>query len=559
MAHFLTATDWQAQHARAVQREAALKAEVRQLQATIGELHAQIAQLRQEHAQQEEQITEKDQKIEALKARVVELARQVFGRRTEKTSDATSADHDPAQEPTDTGSGDASGDEKPQPPTDKGRKRGQQPGAAGHGRQRHVNVPCIEEVCELPEPECRCPKCGKHFSDFPGTEDSDQIEWEVILRRRVYKRKRYRPTCDCPENPGIVTAPVPPKLIPKGMFATSFWVRLLLEKYLFQRPVYRILKVLSLEGLDVSQGTLTGGLKRLGELVQPIYTRILERSRAANHWKMDETRWTVFEEVDGKVGHRWWLWVIIACDTVVYLLEPTRSATVPKNHLGPDPEGIINADRYAVYTSLGDKVQVAFCWSHLRRDFVRVEKSYRSLAGWAQQWVTRINEVFRLNRERLKVRSNPQAFAVADQALREAVEAMAREADRQLADPHLHRAARKVLQSMRERWSGYTIFVDRPEIPPDNNESERRLRNPVVGRKNYYGSGSQWSAMLTAILFTIFQTLLKNQIDPQKWLFGYFQACAENGGRAPEDLEAWLPWNLPAEKKAAWHYPERPP
>ncbi len=45
---------WQAQHARAVQREAALKTEVQQLQATIGELHAQIAQLRQQHAQQEE-------------------------------------------------------------------------------------------------------------------------------------------------------------------------------------------------------------------------------------------------------------------------------------------------------------------------------------------------------------------------------------------------------------------------------------------------------------------------------------------------------------------------
>jgi len=348
-----------------------------------------------------------------------------------------------------------------------------------------VNLPSVEQVCELPEAERRCPRCGKGFRDFPGTEDSEEIEWEVIVRRRVYRRKRYQPTCDCQESPGIVTAPVPPKLIPKGMFSTSFWVRLVLEKYLFQRPLCRILKVLSLEGLDVSQGTVTGGLKRLGELLQPIYTRILERSRAAHRWKMDETRWMVFVEIDGKVGYRWWLWVIITDDTVVYLLEPTRSATVPKDHLGLDPEGIINADRYAVYTSLGEKVQVAFCWSHLRRDFIRIGEGYRCLAGWAQQWKTRINEIFHLNRERLKVQSNPQAFEVADQALREAVEAMARETDRQLADPHLHRAARKVLQSMRERWSGYTIFVDHPEIPMDNNESYAaggiRLVMPTAG------------------------------------------------------------------------------
>ena len=96
------------------------------------------------------------------------------------------------------------------------------------------------------------------------------------------------------------------------------------------------------------QAQITGGLQRIGELLQPIYTRILERSRAANHWKMDEMCWLVFEEVEGKDSYRWWLWVVITDDTVAYLLEPTRSAKVPSHHLGEDPTGIINADRYSV-------------------------------------------------------------------------------------------------------------------------------------------------------------------------------------------------------------------
>jgi len=160
---------------------------------------------------------------------------------------------------------------------------------------------------------------------------------------------------------GIVTAPCPPKLIPKGMFAVSFWVRLLMEKFLFQRPLHRVRKVLALEGLSVSQGTLTGGLQRIGELLQPVYARLLERSRTANHWKMDETRWLVFEEIQGKDGYRWWLWVVITDDTVVFLLEPTRSAQVPRNHLGENAKGIINADRYSVYKALGVNILVAFC------------------------------------------------------------------------------------------------------------------------------------------------------------------------------------------------------
>ena len=229
-----------------------------------------------------------------------------------------------------------------------------------------------------------------------------------------------------------------------------------------------------LEGLPISPGTLTGGLKQLGELLQPVYTRLREHHRAADHWKRDETRWLVFEPVNGQVGYRWWLWVILTVDTVVYLLEPTRSAKVPRDHLGPDPQGIIKAERYAVYTAPGDRVYVAFCWSPLRRDFIRVQDGYPALADGAQQWVRRISESFPLNHERLKVGANRPAFEVADQALREALEALTPVRDRQLADGHLPPAAGKVLHSMPERWSGYPIFVDQPEIPLDNNESERR-------------------------------------------------------------------------------------
>jgi len=84
-------------------------------------------------------------------------------------------------------------------------------------------------------------------------------------------------------------------------------------------------------------------------------------------------------------------------------------------------------------------------------------------------------------------------------------------------------------------------------------------RQIVVGRKNYYGNGSVWSGMLTAMLFSLFQTLLKKEIDPQKFLKHYFEACAENGGRVPENLAAFFPWNLSEEEKSAWRYQKKPP
>jgi transposase len=274
---------------------------------------------------------------------------------------------------------------------------------------------------------------------------------------------------------------------------------------------------------------------------------------------MDETRWMVFAEVQGKSGYRWWLWVIVTKDTVAYILDPSRSGEIPRNHLGEEAQGILSVDRYAAYKTLGEKISIAFCWTHVRRDFLEIRNGYRRLCVWAQTWVDRINELFRMNRQRLSARSQPEVFGVHDHALREALSDMARERDRQLEDPSLHPAARGALSSLKNHWEGLLIFVDHPEIPMDNSEAERRLRNPVVGRKNYYGSGSIWSGALAACAFTIFQTLLTNEIHPQKFLEAYFEACAQGGGQVPKDLERFLPWNLSSEQKDAWSYQSRSP
>ena len=154
--------------------------------------------------------------------------------------------------------------------SDTPRGHGQQEGARRHGRKCHEDLPAVEQIHESPEAERCCLACGKPFGDVPGTEDSEEIESEVIVHRRIHKRRHYQPTCDCHTVPGIALAPPPAKLLRRGKFTISFGVRLLLEKFLFQRPLYRMLKLLSLEGLDVSPDTITGRLQGLGELLQPV-------------------------------------------------------------------------------------------------------------------------------------------------------------------------------------------------------------------------------------------------------------------------------------------------
>jgi transposase len=61
--------------------------------------------------------------------------------------------------------------------------------------------------------------------------------------------------------------------------------------------------------------------------------------------------------------------------------------------------------------------------------------------------------------------------------------------------------------------------------------------------------------MLAAMMFTIMETLLMNQLSPLAWLTAYLQACAEAGGRSPETIESFLPWRLSEQQRAAWGYP----
>ena len=165
--------------------------------------------------------------------------------------------------------------------------------------------------------------------------------------------------------------------------------------------------------------------------------------------------------------------------------------------------------------------------------------------GWALQWLGRIRELYQGNRQRL---ANP-VDPVPQDDLRQAVAAMRQQLDAELADPALRMPVRKVLTSLQEHWPGLTLFVDDPRIPMDNNLSERRVRGPALGRKNYYGSGALWSGQLAATLFSILATLKLWQINPRLWLTWYLQSCAEAGSKAPTDIKPFLPWNLSADRR----------
>jgi transposase len=515
-----------------------LRQQVDGLQRDNLELRRQVGYWKSRHRDSLARIAALEKDVERLEGEKRQLKADLFGRRSETQSRNERANHldDPQDDP-----------QKPQ------RKRGQQPENPGPKRRDYSPLPARVSSSELPPERCACPRCGRPLLARSDTEDSEQIEIEVQAYRRVIRRRRYRRTCTC-DGPSTVTAPALPKLIPKSRYGTSVWVEILLDKYSSYRPTERLLASWRLWGLDLAAGTVTDGLRRLEVLLRPIYEALKERNPRGDLHQGDETRWRVFVALEGKQGYGWWLWVVLGPDTVIYLLDARRSHEVPEGHFRAESRGVLVVDRYSAYKAMSwvkaGVLVLAFCWAHVRRDFLRVGKGWPEWKTWALGWLRRIRALYRLNDRRLAATKDVPAFAEADGRLRQAVAEMKAEMETELARAELATPCRKALESLREHWEGLTRFVDDVRIPMDNNASERRERGPAVARKNFYGSGSLWSGQQAAAMFSLVATLSLWGLNPRSWLTWYFEQCAASGGKVPTDIRPFLPWNLDAAKRS---------
>ena len=237
------------------------------LEAQNTRLAGENVRLEAENATLAATVAAQQEQSAALKQRVVTLSRMLFGTSSEKdgagkrqaggqAADAGGGDDAPA------GDGGAAG----------GRRRGQRPGSAGHGRRRMSTWRPREQVHDIPEGERRCPRCGRAYELF-GEDASEQVSWRVRVWRVVHRRRKYARCCQCPV-PAVRTAPGPATLIPRGLFTTEFCVNLLVAKYALGLPFNRVIAMLAMQGLEVAPGTLAGVARRLEELLAPLAAAI---------------------------------------------------------------------------------------------------------------------------------------------------------------------------------------------------------------------------------------------------------------------------------------------
>lgn len=460
------------------------------------------------------------------------LRHQIFGDKSERAASSQTAPANPAEP-------------KPDAP-----KRGKKRGTKGRGRNRDGGEPKPINH-DLDDCDKFC-KCGDGFDlrDLPGVVSYETHFEEIVVVREHRRRKCIRYCKKCGKTAGVKTAKAPDKLIPKSKYSTEFWRFLIEEKFWLQRPLNRTREKLKWLGATVRLGTITNSLQLLHKrsVFEVIYELILDRSRLAELRHMDDTGWKMFAESAEKHSSRWYMWVSITSDTTVFILDPRRSNEVIAEHLQGASDGIIVCDRHSSFKCFAKNNQgfiIAFCWIHQRRDFKNLQIAHPVHYQWAEGWLNRIDALIAQNKVRLAAITEPEQFKIEDGILRKMIDEMKKAIDAGLADSSLAKEKVAELESLKNHWSGLTVFVERPYVPMSNNEAERALRDAVLGRKSYYGSRALWSGYLTSHLFTIYATLEQNGIDPHQWMGEYLHACAKNNGLPPpgKELQRFLPWN----------------
>jgi transposase len=430
------------------------------------------------------------------------------------------------------------------------KKRGQKPGSKGHGRNQ--NTETNTEVKYLEIPGCACNTCGQPYLLMPRTEASPLTEIEIDLVRTVYQRCIYVSKCDC-EGRKIKVAELPAKLFPRTEVGNTLWVWLIIQKFLHGMPQNRILKQLSLWGFSLPASTATGGYKFINELLKPLVKALKDHCRGANLWNADETTWRVF----GENKQRWWFWLISCEDATVYLLDPSRSNKVP-NEFFAGSTGILMSDRFSSYKGMQASIRKAWCWAHMRRDILNIYNGIPKLKTWAKAWLLEITRLYVLHHGHFSLwkqgTTEGENWEQSLVSLTSHVNQMQKKWYNEVSRTGLHKEQSKILRSMERHWKGLTIFLEDPRIPLDNNRAERLLRNPVILRKNSFGSGAPWAGQFAARVFSLVQTWLLNGLDPQKLLLDYFNECSKTG-KPPPDIEGFLPWKMSPERKNQFSLP----
>jgi len=178
--------------------------------------------------------------------------------------------------------------------------------------------------------------------------------------------------------------------------------------------------------------------------------------------------------------------------------------------------GIVHFDCYAPYKKLpAERITVAFCWSHLRREFFKIAE--RGDAPIATEAVARIAQIYVIEKD-VRGTSADERRVARQARSRPLVDALRIFFEHQLARLSGGSDTARIIRYGLRHWDGLTRFLDDGRIELDTNIVERSMRPQALTRKNALFAGHDDGAENWAIVASLIEACKLNDVEPQAYL-----------------------------------------
>jgi transposase len=374
---------------------------------------------------------------------------------------------------------------------------GKAPAKPAAARQRQINrgalpahLPREEIAIDVADKTCAC--CGglKHRIGEDVSERLDVIPAQ--LKVLVTRRPKYACAACAGE---VVQAGAPERLIENGIPTEALVAHVLVAKYADHTPLYRQAQIYARQGIELDRSTLADWVGRAAFLLRPVHERLLAGLKGSAKLFADETTAPVLDPGRGrtKTGQLWAYarddrpWGGTDPPGVAYVYAPDRKAERPIAHLAGF-KGILQVDGYGGYRVLADRgdVQLAFCWSHVRRRFF--ELAAAGPAPIASDALERIAGLYGVEKD-IRGRSNDERHAVRQDRSRPIINDLEPWLRAKLALISQKTKLAEAIRYALSRWDGLTRFLDDGRIEIDSNVVERSIR-PIAMTESFYTSSS---------------------------------------------------------------------
>ena len=475
-------------------------------------------------AQEEAAVTQA-----ALTGRVAELEqqlrwfqRQIFGEKSERRIDIADAAQLALGEPF------AAGATPPAPDItipSHTRNRAKQPweGTPGDSGLRFDPSVPVQEI------KVSNPDTGTYP---PGSYDviDQRVTYRLAQRPGAYVILKYvRDVLKLKNTEKFSCPPAPAAVIEKSYADVSFIVGLLIDKFLYHLPLYRLHQRLRDCGIVLARGTLTNLVHQGAALLRPIYDAQMRSILASAVLVIDETpiRAGRHPEKKGKMQSAYFWPVYGDHDEIGFHFANTRAQTVVEKLL-KDFAGTYVTDGYGVYDAYAQSTgkRRAQCWNHGRREFIDAEDAEPELTRKALGFIrdmyaheATIRDLALEGEKKLEYRvehTKPIVdtfFVWLKETLRDRI---------LLPSNRFTKAADYVI----ERKDALYVFLENPAVPIDTNGLEREIRPIAVGRKNWLFCWSEIGAEYVGIVQSLIRTCRLQGVDPYTYLTDVLQRVA---------------------------------